>query len=81
MFKYPGSIQVACHEHALQYIVDGQSKFIVTGSGSKSSHVKKRRLAKFAAGKHGFARIDAFANGELSVTFWVVDKKSPSGMK
>ncbi|MEP6735573.1 MAG: hypothetical protein ABJA70_08650 [Chryseolinea sp.] len=43
--------------------------------------MKKRRLAKFAASKHGFARIDAFDNGELSVTFGVVDKKSPAGMK
>ncbi len=55
--QYPGTIYAAGHEHALQYILKDSVHYVVSGSGSKSSRVKKKGYAKFVDPSLGFVRI------------------------
>lgn len=60
--KYEGLIVVAGHEHMLQYFKDEKNFHIVSGSGSKRSHINKTR---YKAGfmndeENGFFRLDFF---------------------
>ncbi|HEY0655683.1 MAG TPA: BamA/TamA family outer membrane protein [Chryseosolibacter sp.] len=76
---YPGSMYVAGHEHALQYIVKDSTHYIVSGSASKFSDVKQKRYAKFAKGVLGFTRVQLLENGESRIEFFEVDKNFPEG--
>lgn len=76
---YPGSMYVAGHEHALQYIFKDSTHYIVSGSASKYSDVKEKKYAKFARGVLGFTRVQLLANGESKIQFFQVDKNFPEG--
>jgi hypothetical protein len=76
---YPGSMYVAGHEHALQYIFKDSTHYIVSGSASKFSDVKQKKYAKFARGVLGFTRVQVLANGESRIQFFQVDKTFPEG--
>lgn len=77
--SHPAAIHVSGHEHALQHIVSNNVNYIVSGSGSKTEYVRKKKLAKYAKSKNGFSRINFYSNGEAWVEFWVVSKEKPSG--
>ena len=79
MKHYPGSLYVAGHEHALQYIVKDSTHFIVSGSAAKTEYVKKKGYAVYAKDILGFARIAILANGAISLTFLQVDDQYPDG--
>ncbi len=78
---YPGSMYVAGHEHALQYIMKDSTHFIVSGAASKFSEVKEKKYAKFARGVLGFTRLQLLSNGETHLEFFQVDKEFPEGKK
>lgn len=80
MEEYPGSIHVAGHEHALQYAKGYNSHFVVSGSGSKVAHVKKKGLALYAEPVTGLAQFDIFADGTVAITFWRADETHRSGV-
>jgi len=77
---HPAAIHVSGHEHALQHIVSNNVNYIVSGSGSKTEHVKKKKLAKHAVSKNGFSRINFYSNGEAWVEFWVVGEENSDGI-
>lgn len=77
--EYPNSIYVAGHEHSLQYIVKDSTHFIVSGSASKTSYVRKKGYAKFAEEEIGFARLDILKTGESVLHFFQVDEGYPDG--
>jgi hypothetical protein len=77
MREYPGSMYVAGHEHALQYIVRDSTHFIVSGSAAKTEFVRKKGDALFAKDIRGFAQISLRENGQLSFSFFQVDEKYP----
>lgn len=79
MHNYPGSVYVAGHEHALQYIVKDSVHFIVSGSGSKTQPVKKKGSAVFAEDIRGFVRISIYQRGGLSLSYVRADKAFPRG--
>jgi hypothetical protein len=79
MAQYPGTIYVAGHEHALQYISKGSSHFIVSGSAAKTEHVRKKGDAVFASDVRGFARIDLLTNGSAVFRFLQVDERNADG--
>ncbi len=79
MAEYPGSIYAAGHEHALQAIAKDSTYFIVSGSGAKSTVVKKKKYSKFAASVTGFVRADIFARGDVRFTYYQVDADFPDG--
>lgn len=75
----PGSLYVAGHEHALQYIVKNETHYIVSGAGAKSTKVKKKRFARFVAGNAGFVRADLMDDSSISIAFFQLDKKQAEG--
>ncbi|MEO1253622.1 MAG: BamA/TamA family outer membrane protein, partial [Bacteroidota bacterium] len=61
----------ACgHEHSLQLIQREGHHFIVSGSGSKTSHVKKEKGSLFAKEEQGFAILDLERDGDATVAYW-----------
>ena len=58
------------HEHSLQFIQKENHHFIVSGSGSKTSHVKKGKGSLFAQKEQGFAILDLNEEGAASVAYW-----------
>lgn len=79
MSDYPGSIMVSGHEHALEYATIGDSHFIVSGSGSKTTHVKKKGHAVFAEPVTGLTQLDLLRDGSVAITFWRVDEDHRQG--
>ena len=65
-------IFVSGHEHKLQYLESGNHKFIVSGSGSKTSAVGMGKESLFSSSSVGFSTLSFFENGETWVTFYQV---------
>ncbi|MEP0984501.1 metallophosphoesterase [Ekhidna sp.] len=61
------------HEHSLQLIQRDGHHFIVSGSGSKVTHVKKGKGSLFAKKEQGFAVINFQESGSASVKYWGID--------
>jgi len=81
MRQYPGTMYVAGHEHALQYIVKDSTHFVVSGSGSKTEYVKQKDYARYAKDVRGFAQVSLLADGRVRVDFHQVDELHPQGIK
>ena len=79
MRQYPGSVYVAGHEHALQYILKDSTHFIVSGSGAKTEYVKEKDYAVFAKDIKGFARLSIATDGSVTLNFFQVDEQYPEG--
>ena len=63
---------VSGHEHNLQYLENGQQKFVVSGAGSRVSPGRIGKGARFAYGTSGYATLDFYENGQAWVQFWQV---------
>lgn len=75
---HPNLIYVSGHEHSLQYISKDSTQYIVSGSGSKSTFVKKKKLSKFAYDGLGFGKLIFETNGNVRLQFWSPDSlKAP----
>ncbi|MEQ9401999.1 MAG: BamA/TamA family outer membrane protein [Cyclobacteriaceae bacterium] len=60
------------HEHSLQLINKDGHHFIVSGSGSKTTHLKAGK-SEFGKSELGFAQLNLQESGEASVKFWGVN--------
>lgn len=67
-------VYAAGHEHSLQLIQKDGHHFIVSGSGSKVTHVKKGKNSLFAKEEQGFAVLDLKETGSASVKYWGVER-------
>jgi hypothetical protein len=76
--KYPGLIYVDGHDHALQYIERENLHFIVSGSGSKTSAVRKGPYAKYVSPNQGVAQVAIDRNGKVSLSFLLAKEKAGS---
>ena len=76
MVNSGNAIHVSGHEHSLQLILNQGIPFVVSGSGSKTTHVKSKKDTRFATSELGFARLDFVRNGGVHLTFFTVDKKT-----
>ena len=66
-------IFVSGHEHSLQYIFRDNVPQIVSGSGSKNTGVKNVNSGIFGYGQQGFARMDVYKDGAVTVHFYSAD--------
>ncbi|MDQ3536808.1 MAG: hypothetical protein M3421_14410, partial [Bacteroidota bacterium] len=64
-------VHAAGHEHALQYFLKNNVHHVVSGSGTKTSSMKKHNDADFAVSIKGFARIAYYENSETWLEFWI----------
>ena len=74
--QYPGTVYASGHDHSLQHSMKDSIHYIVSGAGSKTSHVKKKGYAQYAAREFGYARFSVSNSGEDRIEFIEVDKIS-----
>jgi hypothetical protein len=67
---FPNTIYANGHDHSLQYIKRDSLHFITSGAGSKVSVVRKRKYTQFADSQKGFARLDFYTDGSVTLQFW-----------
>ena len=67
--KYSNIIYVAGHEHNLQYFNRGMNRYIVSGSGSKISCIRKREgdCTYYNDKQRGYFIITIFKNGRIEI--------------
>lgn len=68
--RHPNVVQVAGHDHTLQFIKQDSSCFIVSATGSKSNRVKAGRDVLFSSKKNGFAVIEILSDRSTRVNFY-----------
>jgi hypothetical protein len=71
--KHEDLTHISGHEHALQHLAEGGIQYVVSGSGSKLSHVKAKRPSKFAGNYHGFGTLEYYASGDTKLSFYTPD--------
>jgi len=80
IFKsHPNLIYASSHDHSLQYIQTSSAHQIISGSGSRASHVKQGGRANFVHRSSGFAKISFYKEGEVWLEFWEPDGSSARG--
>ncbi len=66
-------IHAAGHEHSLQLIEKEGHHFVVSGSGSKTTHVKQGKGSKFAKSEQGFAILDLQKDGSADISYFGIE--------
>ena len=71
VFKnFPNLIYVAGHDHGLQFIKGPDQFQIVSGSGSKSSYIKKHKKVLYRNSMQGFVTVDMMDDRSITVTYY-----------
>jgi|AntRauTorcE11897_2_1112592.scaffolds.fasta_scaffold01630_7 predicted phosphodiesterase len=65
-----GLIYAAGHEHSLQYIPNEDDHFIVSGSASKTTYVKKKSSEAYTYGEKGFITVKYYKDRSKVIEFW-----------
>ncbi|WP_299708488.1 metallophosphoesterase [uncultured Pontibacter sp.] len=78
--QYSNIVYVAGHDHNLQHFEVRQNHYIVSGSGSKTSFVKKGGKATFSLEHRGFFVLNYYSNGELWVEALTVNEDDTSSI-
>ena len=68
--EYPGVIYASGHEHTLQYSLRDSIHYVVSGSGVKSTHAKKKGFAQFVSSKNGFVKLTIKEKGDGKIEYW-----------
>jgi calcineurin-like phosphoesterase family protein len=76
--SHMGLIHVAGHEHSLQYSLYRNVHYIVSGSGSKNSPVKKKGNARYAVSETGYSKIAFYSDGRIELELWPTGTESPA---
>jgi hypothetical protein len=76
--EHPNVIVTAGHDHSLQLIRKDSIPYIVSGSGSNLSRVKKNKLVEFEDLNYGFAFIEVRKSGKVALKFYNVASKDLS---
>jgi Omp85 superfamily domain/Calcineurin-like phosphoesterase len=71
--RFPNTIYAAGHDHSLQYIYKDNAHYILSGSGSKTSFVKKKGKAEFSLSETGYSEVSFAENGEVILIQYSVD--------
>lgn len=67
---FPNLIYIAGHEHGLQFIKNRNQYQIVSGSGAKSSYIKKSRNLLYKNSIQGFVTVDKMKDQSTKVTYY-----------
>jgi hypothetical protein len=76
--QYSNIVYVAGHDHNLQHFEVRQNHYIVSGSGSKTSFVKKGGKATFTLEQKGFFVLNYYDTGELWIEAVTVNENEDS---
>lgn len=67
---FPNVILVAGHEHGLQFIKEDGRYQVVSGSGAKSSYVKKADNLLYGTSLQGFVTVDLLDDRSTQITYY-----------
>jgi predicted MPP superfamily phosphohydrolase len=68
--QHPNLIYSSGHEHSLQYIAKDSVHYIVSGSGSKTTYVKKGKYAEFVASEKGYTKVSYYSSGRVEMKMY-----------
>lgn len=74
---HPNVIHVAGHDHGLQFLQKDSISFVVSGSGSKTTRVKKGKNSLFARKENGFAVLEIMQSGKVNISYYGVNESAP----
>lgn len=69
--KHKNVLFVAGHDHGLQFIETPDITQVVSGSGSKSSFIRKNKNLKYKFENQGFCIIDCMDNGAMHLSYYI----------
>ncbi len=69
-------IHVAGHEHTLQLLSQDSIYYVVSGSGSKTTRVKKKSNTLFAEAENGLAVIEVTDKGNMQLKYYTIKASS-----
>ncbi len=67
------------HENALQYFQEDDHHYVVSGSGSNSSFLKRGDNLQFGYEKEGFSKLNYYNDGSVWLEFWAAPLKGTEG--
>lgn len=70
--QHPNVVDASGHDHTLQLLQHDSVTYIVSGSGSKTTRVKKGKYSLFAKNERGFAVLEVSDDGKVEVKFYTV---------
>jgi len=70
MQDYDNLIYAAGHEHNLQYVFKENVHYVVSGAGSKSSHLRHNKKIDFGHEGKGLAELNYFEDGSVELNFY-----------
>jgi hypothetical protein len=71
--KHGNVIYVSGHDHNLQCLKEGETRYIVSGAGSKLSHLRKKRRFDSVFqddSKTGFIRLEYLPDGKVKTVIF-----------
>jgi len=68
--KHPNLIYASGHEHSLQYSYKDSVHYVVSGSGSKSTYVRKGKYSEFVSNKKGFVKVEYYNSGKVQLKYF-----------
>jgi hypothetical protein len=78
MNEYDNVVFISGHEHNLQYSKHKNIHHVISGSGSKKTHLRFNNQLQFGARKKGFSKINYLKNGEFWLEFYCINDKGES---
>ncbi|WP_299821584.1 metallophosphoesterase [uncultured Pontibacter sp.] len=78
--RYNNLIYVAGHDHNLQHFEVQQNHYLVSGSGSKTSFVKKGGKATFTLEQLGFFVLNYYDNGQVWIEARIASVEEEAGL-
>lgn len=75
--QHPNVIHLAGHEHGLFYTKEEDRHYIVSGAGSKKTHIRKKNLAAFADAQQGYAFLDFYKNQRITLNYLIPGELAP----
>jgi len=67
------------HDHSLQYFMQNQHHYIVSGAGSKLDFAKAGGNARLVRSAMGYSVVHFYKNGSAWLDFYTVDQNNPEG--
>jgi len=67
------------HDHSLQYFMQNQHHYIISGAGSKLDFAKAGGDARMVRSAMGYSVVHFYKNGSTWLDFYTVDKNDPKG--
>jgi hypothetical protein len=74
--EYENVVYACGHEHNLQYFAEKDNHLVVSGSGSKVTHLGNSKKLGFGAERNGFARLSYYDGGMVWLEYFAADESN-----